>query len=128
MPKKKESIFEKTGKPEKGEEIEESPEQFLDESEEHDAEVEVRMSAGDAAVDVYSEEGREGLIEDDEIAEWEEGFSRGEDEPEVAHCAGCGKVLSQDESKLIEREIDHTTYLFCSTACVDKGLKHAKKR
>jgi hypothetical protein len=132
MPKKKApTIFEKPKRAPEEEEITEEPEQFRDEKEEHAEPADdfaTKMRVGGAEVDVYTEEGREELMEDDEVGMWEEGFSRGEDEPELAHCAGCGKVLSQEESKLIEREIDHTTYLFCSTACANNGLKHAKKK
>lgn len=131
MPKKKkESIFERPKRSEDEEEIVEEPEGFK-EHEEHDEtsdERETKMHVGGAEVDMYTEEGREELMEDDEITEWEEGFAEGEDEPERAHCAQCGKVLSQNSSKLLEREMNHTTYLFCSTNCLNKGVKHAKKK
>lgn len=127
MPKKKESIFEKPRKAPEEDEVVGEPGQFRDEPEEHESDVEAKMRAGDAAVNVYTEEGREELMEDDEIAEWEEGFAQGEDEPELAHCAGCGKVLGQDESKLVEREIGHVRRVFCSAACADKGVRHLKK-
>jgi hypothetical protein len=129
--KKKPSIFEKP-KEEPGEdEVSESPEQFLDESEEHTEspeDVELKMRVGDKPVNVYTEEGREELLEEDEIGTWEEGFARGEDEPELAHCAACGKVLSQDESKLVEKEIGHVIRLFCSDKCAQAGVQHGKKQ
>jgi len=128
--KKKESIFEKPGKQEKDEQTDEVPMGFK-EHEEHDEtpdELESKMRVGGKEVDVYTTEGREELMEEDEVAGWEEGFAEGEDNPELAHCAHCGNVLSQDEEKVIEREIDHTTYLFCSAACATKGVKHAKKK
>ncbi len=128
--KPKPSIFEKPKRAAEEEKIEEQPEGFR-EHEEHPEtpdEFKTKMRVGGAEIDVYTEEGREELVEEDEVAGWEEGFARGEDAPEIAHCAHCGKVLGQDESKLIEREIDHTTYLFCSTVCATNGLKHAKKK
>ncbi len=130
MPKKKESIFEKPKKAVEDEEIAEEPEGFK-EHEEHDEtvdELEHKMHIGGKEIDVYTEEGREELLEEDEVGTWEEGFSRGEDEPELAHCAQCGKVLSQDQSRLAEREIDHTPYVFCSTVCANSGINHAKKK
>ncbi len=126
MPKKKESIFEK---PKQDEEIVEEPEGFK-EHEEHDEtpdELEHKMHVGGKEVDVYTEEGREELLEEDEVDTWEEGFARGEDNPELAHCAQCGKVLGQSQ-KLVEREIGHTTFLFCSDACAQQGVNHAKKK
>ncbi|MGH9425389.1 MAG: hypothetical protein ACRD2L_03665 [Terriglobia bacterium] len=128
MPEK-ENIFEKPKKAAEDDEIVEEPEGFK-EGDEHDEtpeEVEHKMHVGGKEVDVYTEEGREELLEEDEVSVVEEGFSRGEDEPEVAHCAGCGKVLSQSQ-KNIEREISHKIFLFCSDACVSKGAQHAKKR
>lgn len=133
MPKKKPakpSIFERQGKVDRDDEISEELEGFR-EHEEHDGtpdDFEAKLHSGEAETDVYTEEGREELIEDDEVSEWEEGFSRGEDEPELAHCAACGRVLSQDSSRLVEREINHITYVFCSKQCANKGLVHAKKR
>jgi hypothetical protein len=130
MPKKKDSIFEKPGEQDKDDAVEESPEQFRDEEEEHGETPEERggkMREGSANIDVYSEEGREELVEEDEVASWEEGFVEGEANPEIAHCAQCGKVLGQEESKIIEQESDHMMYVFCSAVCADKGVKHGKK-
>jgi len=98
------------------------------EHEEAPEEVEHKMHVGGAEVDVYSEEGRVELMEDDEVAEWEEGFAKGEENSELAHCAACGKVLSQDESKVIEREIQNETHLFCSDKCASAGVQHGKKK
>ena len=126
MPKKqKETIFEK---PKQDDEEMVGEQEGFREHEEHPDEIEHTMRVGGAEVDVYTEEGREELKDDDEVADWEEGFSKGEDDPELAHCAHCGKVLGQDQSSVIERESDHVTYLFCSAACADKGVKHGKKR
>lgn len=104
--------------------------QFLDEPEEHaelPEEVTTEMSVGEKNVNVYTEEGREELLDEGELAYWEEGFSAGTDEPEKAHCAYCGKVLDQSQS-LVEREIDEQIYYFCSNDHASKGVKHAKKR
>jgi hypothetical protein len=130
MPKKKAgTIFDKP-KEEDAEEVSGEPGGFkeLDEHDETPEEVKHKMHAGGAEVDVYTEEGREELMEDDEVSEWEEGFAEGETDPEKAHCAACGKVLSQDESKVVEREINHIIYNFCCDKCAAAGVQHAKKR
>jgi len=129
MPKKKPTIFDKP-KEEDEEEITGEPEGFREhgEHEETPEEFEAKMHAGGAEVDMYTEEGREELMEEDEIADWEEGFAEGEDEPEKAHCAGCGKVLGQEKSGIVEREINHTLYFFCSDRCAKAGIRHAKKK
>ncbi|PIN75699.1 hypothetical protein COV18_02520 [Candidatus Woesearchaeota archaeon CG10_big_fil_rev_8_21_14_0_10_37_12] len=58
------------------------PNEFLDEDDKDTAdEHSVRVEAGDEETDVYTEEGREELVEDDEIDSWEGGFSRGEEHP-----------------------------------------------
>ena len=130
MAEEKPSIHDEPKKAPEEDKISESPEQFLDEPEEHPEppeKVEHSMKVGEKSVDVYTEEGREELVESGEIKAWEEGFSEGETNPERAHCAQCGKLLDQDKSKVIEKERDHTKYLFCSTVCADKGVKHGKK-
>ena len=99
-------------------------EEFL-ESEEHSEssdDVETKMHTGEKAVDVYSEEGREELLEEDEISPREEAFSEGAtDRGSQGKCAHCGKVLSQDQNEVIEREIDHKPHFFCSNECAAKG-------
>lgn len=126
----KKSIHDEPKKAPEDEEISESPEQFLDEPEEHaesPEKVAHSMKVGDKEVDVYTEEGREELIEEGEIADWEEGFSEGETTPEEAHCAQCGNLLDQEHSKVVEKEVNHVKHLFCSNVCADKGVKHSKK-
>ena len=123
------SIFDKPKK-EDAEELSGEPNGYK-EGDEHDEtpeEMEQKMSTGEAETDVYSEEGREELMEDDEVSEWEEGFAEGEAEPEKAHCAGCGKVLGQDKSKIVEKEVKHTIYYFCCDKCASAGIQHAKKK
>jgi hypothetical protein len=126
---KKPSIYERPGKTDKDDKVaDDEREQFLDESEEHSGEVETKMRSGYSEVNVYTSEGREELIEDDEVSTWEEGFAEGETEPEIAHCAACGSVLSQKEENVIEREIQHVRYMFCSRKCAASGVQHAKKK
>ena len=118
-------------------------EQFL-EAEEHekalDAEtaddVELKMHVGEKEADVYSEEGREELEEDDELggrgvadAGAEEGFMKGAAGVGAkANCAHCGKVLTQNLKKVVEREIGDELKAFCSNACAAKCAEQHKAR
>lgn len=127
--KKKPSIFDKPKEEDAGEFSEEK--EGFKEPGEHSGtkeDYQEKIDEGGADADVYTEEGREELMEDDEVADWEEGFSEGETEPEKAHCAACGKVLGQDESKIVEREINHKIWNFCCDKCASAGIQHAKKR
>jgi hypothetical protein len=126
MPKNKESVFEKR-KTDDGD-ISEEKDTEGDEHDETPEEVESDMSTGKKDADTYTEEGREELLEDDEVSPAEEGFAEGEEEAEKAHCAGCGKVLSQDKKTLIEKEFDHKIVLFCSDQCAKAGRQHGKKK
>lgn len=122
----KKTIFE--GEEKSDEPIDQKKDQFLDEPDEHSEtseQVEQEMHEGKRAVNVYSKEGRDELMEDDEVAEWEQGFSEGATS-DKAHCANCGNVLSQSQ-QLVEREIDDKKYFFCSDDCASKGIQHAKK-
>ncbi len=87
-------------------------------------EKQLAMETGEKDEDVYSEEGREELVEDDEIDAWEEGFSEGAaGKGGLALCACCEKVLNQSKKKLIERMIDGKLFLFCSQECAQKGKR-----
>jgi len=75
--------------------------------------------------DVYSEEGREDLVDDDEISPGEEGFMEGANGyGQGAKCRKCGKVLDDD---FIETEIDDEIYRFCSDECAEKYMKKKGK-
>jgi len=117
----KETIFEGDLKKEG---VSAEKDEFL-ESEEHEEssdEVEAKMHAGEKDADVYSEEGREELLEDDQVSPAEEAFAEGAvDRGRQGKCAHCGKVLSQDQKEVIEREIDHKIEFFCSDECASKG-------
>lgn len=68
--------------------------------------------------DVYSEEGREDLVDSDEISPAEEGFMEGaHDDGQGAKCRRCGKVLSDD---FIERRKSDEIFRFCSEKCSEK--------
>lgn len=62
--------------------------------------------------DIYNEEAREEMLEDDEIDAIEEGFTQGyEAEDRLTRCALCHKILADD---FIEEEIGGDIYRFCS--------------
>ena len=62
--------------------------------------------------DLYEEEGREELTEDDEITPEEEGFMKGYDEGQkMSRCGKCGKAIVSD---FVEKEINGEVYRFCS--------------
>ena len=72
--------------------------------------------------DIYSEGGREKLVEDDEIEPWEQGFMQGaEGGGQGAKCRKCGKPLVDKE--IVEKEIDGENYRFCSEECANKFEK-----
>jgi len=71
--------------------------------------------------DIYSEEGREELVDDDEISPEEEGFMEGaEGGGQGAKCRKCGKILSDD---FIEKKVGKEIYRFCSDECAEKYAK-----
>lgn len=77
--------------------------------------------------EIYSEEGREALVDDDEIEPWEEGFMEGaESGGKGAKCRKCGKILEEMDD-VIEKEIDGEIYRFCSDECVDKFEEKKEK-
>ena len=95
-----------------------------EEHEESSEEFEEEMDTGKRDKDVYTEEGREALVEDDEVEAWEEAWSEGaEGKGSKGVCAHCGKPLSQEEDDVVEREIDGELAWFCSDKCAKKGLK-----
>ncbi len=76
--------------------------------------------------DIYSKEGREDLVDSDEISPAEEGFMEGaHDDGQGAKCRKCGKVLMDD---FIERKIGDEIFRFCSDECVDRYVEEREKR
>lgn len=75
--------------------------------------------------DIYSEEGREDLVEDDEISPTEEGFMEGaHDDGQGAKCRRCGKILTDD---FIERMIGDEIYRFCSEECAERYVEERER-
>lgn len=87
------------------------------------------IKKGEAAENVYSEEGREELIDNDEIAPWEEAFMEGaEGRGGQTSCRYCGKLLGQDKSKIVERKIGTNDLWFCCDHCAEEYMKKRGKK
>ncbi|MBD3249429.1 hypothetical protein GF336_05265 [Candidatus Woesearchaeota archaeon] len=87
--------------------------------------IELEMEIGKKDEEVYSEEGRESLVEDDEMEPWEEGFMEGAEGRGEQHCCSeCGKLLGEDESSIYERKFDGELKWFCSE---EHAENYAKK-
>ena len=81
--------------------------------------IESEMEVGDLEADVYSDEGRDDLEENDELDAWEEGFMEGaEGAGQQGKCANCGKALLDDST--VEKEVDGELRWFCSDTCLDE--------
>ncbi len=75
--------------------------------------------------DVYSEEGREDLVDGDEITPAEEGFMEGaHNGGQGAKCRKCGKVLTDD---FIERRKGEDIFRFCSEDCSESYFEVKKE-
>ncbi|MCK5107587.1 MAG: hypothetical protein KAQ83_02580 [Nanoarchaeota archaeon] len=73
--------------------------------------------------EVYSKEGRDHLVEDDEISPWEAAFMEGADEDGTgAKCRTCGKILLREKA-VIEKVINGELHRFCSDECLDSFEK-----
>ncbi|MDP3698475.1 MAG: hypothetical protein Q8R47_02715 [Nanoarchaeota archaeon] len=97
-------------------------------SEEH----ELAMAIGDEDEDVYTEEGRKKLEEDDEIAPWEEGVMEGASGiGQLGKDALTGKPII-DADEVIEMELDGKLYRFVSEKNAikfrEKMMKKGKKK
>jgi len=77
---------------------------------------------------IYSDEGRDSLVEDDAMEPWEQGFMEGaENDGQGAKCRRCGKILLGPDS-IVEKEIDGTVYRFCSEECAEKFEEDLHKK
>ena len=80
------------------------------------------LEAGNRSEDVYSDEGREDLVENGEISAIEQGFMEGaEMDGQQAKCASCGHLLTPGNT--IEKQIEGDTKWFCSDHCAEKFIK-----
>jgi len=93
-------------------------------SEEH----ELAMDLGDEDEDVYTEEGRKKLQEDDELEPWEEGVLEGAvGLGQLGKDALTGKPL-MDTDEVIEMELDGQLYRFTSEKNAEKFREKALKK
>src|SRR3989344_5113496 len=83
------------------------------------------IKAGKHEVDPLTPEGREALVEDDELEPWEAGFAEGaSDEGQLGKDALTGEPL-MDIDEVVEAEIEGKTYRFVSEKNARKfRLKH----
>ncbi len=78
-------------------------------------------------LDVYSEETRNELVEDDELTPEESGFLEGyNNDTKRVVCAECKRIII-DPDDAIEAEINNETYLFCSEECYEKFKKRKQE-
>lgn len=86
-----------------------------------------KIGEGDLEENIYSEEGREEMLEeDDEITDLDEGFMKGYEEgAKSAKCPICGEVIGYD---FVEREIDDDVYRFCSDEHADVYMRKINKK
>ena len=88
---------------------------------------ELMRETGRRDEDIYDEEGREGLLEDDEIEPWEQGFMEGaEGGGQDAKCRQCGRVLMGPEDT-VEKRIKGHLLLFCSELCSENFEDHLEE-
>lgn len=71
---------------------------------------------------VYDKKEREQQLEEDEIGPDEAGFMEGYEDTKLVECNACKKGFNFEDA--VEREINGTTYTFCSRKCAD----HFEKR
>ena len=70
--------------------------------------------------EVYSSEGRDKLVEEDEISPWEAAFMEGADnDGQQAKCRKCGKMLDRS-GPIIEKVVDGELHRFCSDKCAEE--------
>ncbi len=83
------------------------------------------MDIGEKDEDIYTDEGREKLEDDDEIDAEEEGFMEGaEGDGARAKCAFCGQPLFRE--KTFETKIKGKVFWFCSEEHIDEYKKKKK--
>ena len=108
--------------------MEKSHDHVEEKTDESSDEIKEEMEEGKADEEVYTEEGREKLVEDGEISATEEAFMEGaEDRGEETSCAYCGKMISEDKENIYERKFDGEIKLFCSEEHADKYAEKLEK-
>ena len=86
----------------------------------------LEIDMGDRSEDVYSDEGREDMVENGEISPIEQGFMEGAElDGKQAKCANCGDMLTPKNT--IEKDINGETKWFCSEECLEKYEENHKE-
>ena len=86
------------------------------------------MTVGDEDEDIYTEEGRKKLEEDDEIEPWEEGVMAGASGlGQLGKDALSGKPI-MDADEVIEMELDGKLYRFVSAKNAEKFREKMTKK
>lgn len=86
--------------------------------------IEEEIEKGNKEENIYTDEGREVMREEDEITSVEEGFMKGYEEgSKAAICQTCGITLEKD---VVEIDYEGDTYRFCCEECADKFVKKKK--
>jgi len=84
------------------------------------------IELGEKEEQVYDDEARESLLEDDEIEPWEEGFMEGaEMDGQDAKCKKCGGVVTKENA--VEKRIAGEVCYFCSNKCLEEYEKEHKE-
>ncbi len=119
--RKKKSVIERSL--EKEEQFYSAHNQFLDDEEEDEKapeDIVEGMHKGEKDEDVYSEEGLDEELEDDEISDWEQGFMEGElHSGRFAECYTCAKILDNIAEDIFIKEDDDEKHYYCSEECME---------
>jgi len=85
------------------------------------AEEEKRKDEESPDENIYNKEDRESQLEDDAIKPGEAGFIEGYEDTKLVECNSCGKQFDFEEA--VSKEVNGTTYTFCSKKCADSFEK-----
>lgn len=77
--------------------------------------------------EVYDQDSRDQMVEDDEIDPMEEGFMEGyEGRGNLSKCEECSQPLDEDDD-IIERKFKDELIWFCSEDCAEKYMQDLKE-
>lgn len=126
MVRKKKSVYNLEEDKESQEEYEDCQHLAREQIVEDETRDEIRqdMDLGEVEESVYSEVGRDDLLEDDEISASEEAFMEGaEQKGELGTCAHCGKPIGEERDEVVERKLRGEILWFCSERCAKAGRR-----
>lgn len=80
------------------------------------------IELGEKEEEIYDDEARESLLDDDQIEPWEEGFMEGaEMDGQDAKCKKCGGAITKENA--VEKKIDGEICYFCCNKCLEEYEK-----